>query len=43
MAFLDPGVQLVIEIAIGSGVALFLLWKLKKRTDQGDLKTKGTA
>jgi hypothetical protein len=39
MASLDPGVQLMIEIAIGSVVALFLLWKLKKRTDERDLKT----
>jgi hypothetical protein len=43
MASLDPGVQLLIEIAIGSGVAMFLLWKLKKRTDQRDLKTRGAA
>ena len=40
MAFLDPGVQLLIEIVIGSGIALFLLWKLKKRTDEKDLKTR---
>jgi hypothetical protein len=43
MAFLDPGVQLVIEIVISSGVALLLLWKLKKRTDQRDLKTQGSS
>jgi hypothetical protein len=42
MAFMEPGLQLVIEIAISSSVALFLLWKLKKRTDQRDLKTRGT-
>jgi hypothetical protein len=38
----DPGVQLLIEIVISSGVVMLLLWKLKKRTDARDLKSTGT-
>jgi hypothetical protein len=33
----------MIEIVVASGVAMVGLWKLKKRTDQRDLKTQGTA
>ena len=38
---MDPGLQLALEMAIASGIALLGLWKLKKRTDQRELKTKG--
>jgi hypothetical protein len=38
MASLDPGLELMIEMAIASGLALIGLWKLKKRTDERDLK-----
>jgi hypothetical protein len=43
MASLDPGLQLMIEIAIGSVVAVFGIWKLKKRTDRGDSKNQESA
>jgi|GEM_PF-4539016 len=33
----------MIEIVVATGIAMFGLWKLKKRTDQKDLKTQGAA
>lgn len=38
---LDPGLELTIEMVIASAAALFGLWRLKKRTEQRDLKTQG--
>ncbi len=44
MVSLDAGLELVIEMAVASALALIGLWILKKRTDQRDLKNaRGTA